>query len=162
MLNVISFDLGRVGARQIKWPLGFLWQAWTFIQPDKQPWMYRCAGLSFLRNAERLSGPRRANTWLRAYADSEAQISLCIRAVWSEPSLIRTVWSEPSLSAKSLATAECMVVCTCAGWSESAHFAHVRRYLFVWRGPYSEMWHCCRLFLINGNKIARCSKYHFH
>ena len=25
----------------------------------------------------------------------------------------------------------------CAGWSESAHFAHVRRHGFVWRGPFN-------------------------
>ena len=28
-----------------------------------------------------------------------------------------------------------MILCACAGWSESAHFAHARRHFFAWCGP---------------------------
>ena len=28
-----------------------------------------------------------------------------------------------------------LILCACAGWSKPAHFAHIRRYFFVWRGP---------------------------
>ena len=65
----------------------------------------------------------------------QAQISLrrCLR--------IRAVWSAPSLSAnRIIATDEWraktrMILCACAGWSKSAHFAHFWRHFFTWRDP---------------------------
>ena len=53
------------------------------------------------------------------------------------------VWSGPSLSANRIIGyyrvyewRTRIIVCACAGQSESAHFAHVRGYCFAWHGPY--------------------------
>ena len=64
----------------------------------------------------------------------KTQISLRIYAIWPGPTLSATriigyywkyVWS---IKAQ-------MILCACAGWSESLHFAHVRRHFFAWRAP---------------------------
>ena len=57
---------------------------------------------------------------------------------------IRTIWSGPSLSANRIigyyrmfewrAKIQ-MILCAYAGWSEPAHFAHVRRHIFASRDP---------------------------
>ena len=83
-----------------------------------------------------LFGPHHAKTCLRAYADSKAQISLCIHAVWTVPSLLTESFD--------------IIVCIneeqMPGWdfahvqyeSESVHFALIRRWIFLWRGPFGD------------------------
>ena len=72
---------------------------------------------------------------------AKAQISLRIRAVWSGPSL-----SANKLIGKEMyewrAKAR-MILCARAGYSESAHSAHVRRHFFAWRSiviPFASCW----------------------
>ena len=59
----------------------------------------------------------------------KVQISLCIHAVWSGPSLpinrINGYYRMNGWRAKAQ-----MVICACAGWSESGHF--VQRQFFTW------------------------------
>ena len=65
--------------------------------------------------------PRHSKTCLRACADSEGPDQYGWRA-------------------KAL-----MILCACAVWSESAHFAHIRRHFFTWRCPYNDS-HCVNPF----------------
>ena len=69
---------------------------------------------------------------------AKAQISLRIRAVWSEPSLsanrIIRYYRMYEWTAKTR-----LVLCACAGLSEPVHFAHVRRHFFVWHGPFDRL-----------------------
>ena len=60
-----------------------------------------------------------------------AQISLCICAVWSGPNLStdRIIWYYRMYEWRAKAW---VILCTCAGWSESVHFVHVRRHVFTW------------------------------
>ena len=73
---------------------------------------------------------------------AKAQISLHIGAVWSGPSLSvnRIIGYYRMYERRSKAQ---MILCTCAGWSEFAHFAHAWRHIFAWRGPYTSplLWH---------------------
>ena len=66
---------------------------------------------------------------------TKAQISLRICAFWSGHSLsanrITGYYRMYDWRAK-----DRMIICACAGWSESAHFAHVRRHFLAWRSPY--------------------------
>ena len=66
---------------------------------------------------------------------AKAQISLRIRAVWSGPLLsanrIIGYYRVYEWRAKAQ-----MILCACARWSEPALFAHPRRHLFTWNGPY--------------------------
>ena len=68
-----------------------------------------------------------AKTYLQAYADSE---------VWSEPSLSsnRSIGHYKMYEWRAKAR---MILCACAGWSESADFVHVRRHFFAWWCPYN-------------------------
>ena len=74
----------------------------------------------------------------------KAQISLCIRTVWSGPSLSTNTiigyyrlyeWSPKSW----------MVLCTFAGWSESVHFTYVQRHFFAWHVPVTVNTFCALL-----------------
>ena len=66
----------------------------------------------------------------------KAQISLCIHAVWSGPSLsaarIIEYYRMYQWRAKSW-----IRPCAWASWCESAHFAHTQRHFFAWRGQYN-------------------------
>ena len=65
---------------------------------------------------------------------AKAQISLRMHAVWAGPSLsaIRIIWHVRMYVRENV----WMILCTCAGWSESAYFAHLRRHVFAWYGLY--------------------------
>ena len=66
---------------------------------------------------------------------AKAQISLRIRAVWSGPLLsanrLIVYYKMYEWRAKAW-----IILCACTGWSESAHFAHVRRHFFARGCPY--------------------------
>ena len=66
---------------------------------------------------------------------AKTQISLRICAVWSRPSLsaVRIVGYNRMYQWRANAR---MILCTCAGWTESAHFA--RRHFFALRGPWNK------------------------
>ena len=66
---------------------------------------------------------------------AKAQIRLRICAVWSRPSLStnRIIRYYRIFHWRSSAR---MWLCACAGWCESAHFAHAQNYFFAWRGLY--------------------------
>ena len=64
---------------------------------------------------------------------AKAQISLRIRAVWSGP-LLCANWIIRYCIMYRWRAKDRMVLCACAGWSEPAHFAHVRRHVFAWHG----------------------------
>ena len=64
----------------------------------------------------------------------KAQISLHICTVWSGPSVSTTRIIGHCRMLEWRAKA-CMIFCVCAGWSESAHFVHVRRHIFTWCSP---------------------------
>ena len=73
----------------------------------------------------------RAKAWT-IHCTAKAQISLYILTVWSGPSLSANriiEYYEWRAKAK-------MILCACAGWSESADFAQVRRHCFDWHGLY--------------------------
>ena len=65
---------------------------------------------------------------------AKAQISLRICAVWSRPSLFtnRIIGYQNMYEWRANAR---MILCTCAGWWESAHFTHARRHVFAWHDP---------------------------
>ena len=67
---------------------------------------------------------------------AEAQISLRIRAFWSGPSLSTNITAGYHRMLQQRANAS-MILCTCAGWCQSAHFAHALRHIVAWRGPYN-------------------------
>ena len=64
----------------------------------------------------------------------KAQIRLHIRAVWSEPSLSAN-WTIGYYRMYEWRAKVRMVICSCAGWSESVHFAHIWRHFCTWRRP---------------------------
>ena len=75
----------------------------------------------------------------RVFGHMWRPISVCASAQFDP-------WSGPILSAKKnhwilqnvgMENKSRMILCVCAGWSETAHFAHVGGYVFPWRGPYS-------------------------
>ena len=47
-------------------------------------------------------------------------------------------------------------LCACAGWSESAHFAHARRHWFAWRSPLLIIWRRKYYFLFIINPPLYC------
>ena len=69
---------------------------------------------------------------------AKAQISLRIRAVWSGPSLsanrIIEYYRMYQWTAKTR-----IRPCARAEWCYSAQFAHARRHLFAWRGPFDKI-----------------------
>ena len=65
---------------------------------------------------------------------AKAQISLRMRAVWSRPSLSAYRITGYYIMYE-CRTKGWMMLCACARWSESAHFAHFRRPFFAWRDP---------------------------
>ena len=69
---------------------------------------------------------------------AKVKISLRIRAVWSGPSLSanRIIGYRGMYEWRAKAR---MILCACAGWSEFAYFAHVRRHFFAWRGSCKEL-----------------------
>ena len=67
---------------------------------------------------------------------TKAQLRLRNRAVWSGPSLSSNRIIGYYLIYDWRAKPR-MILCACAGWFESAHFAHVRRHFSAWRGLYT-------------------------
>ena len=122
---------------------------WTFVAPTVICTLFlRCVsyGLRVMRK-----------TRLRAYADSEgpdqpAHSRSLIRAftVRCQSNWILHRMYEWRANAW-------MMVCACAGWSESAHFAHVRRHVLAW-------WHIMVIynFKYNANSCFFLAGIHRH
>ena len=85
------------------------------------------AFLSFISN-----GPRDAKTSLRAYADRMPR-SACASAQSDQG--LHCPLTESFDTTEQWRTKAQMRPCACAGWCESAYFAHAQRYFFAWRGP---------------------------
>ena len=65
----------------------------------------------------------------------KVQIRLCMRAVWSGPSLSANKAIRYYRMYEWTAKAR-LIFCASAGWSESAHVAHVWSHSFTWYGPF--------------------------
>ena len=115
--------------KQPMWLPRTCWQIHCFLNV----WPFHVTNDS-RNNDKYLDWPRHAKTCLRAYSDSEGP---------DQPAHPRRL-IRPSLSANkiigyyrkyALRAKTWMILCWCAGLSESAHFARVRRHFFAWRDP---------------------------
>ena len=79
-----------------------------------------------------IHGPRQTKACYRVYADREGQAQ---PANYFLPSLSVNRIIEFKRMYEWIAKA-LMILCACAGWSDSAHIAHVWRHFFTWRPIY--------------------------
>ena len=84
---------------------------------------------------------------------------------WSDCAFAQSDQGLHSPLTDSLGTIECrakvrMTLFTCAGWSEYAHFACVRRHFFAWRGQnHAYLLNIFQLFIVAYNTLLCCSDF---
>ena len=104
-------------------------------------WMYKLSAILTLCQYKNTLQDQFLKGWVmqklvfRHMQTANAQISLCICAVWSEPSLSATriigyyrmyEWRKKAW----------MILCPRTGWFKSAQFAHTQRHFLAWRNPW--------------------------